>query len=137
MINKATLVGRLGKDAETKTLESGINVINFTLATSEKYKDKQGEWQEQTEWHNVSMFSKSINIAEYLLKGVLVYVEGKLKTRSWEKDGDKRYITEVVGRIGADGIIKFLEKVRSASEMPQPSDYEKNGSSEDLDDLPF
>lgn len=96
-VNKVILVGRLGKDPESRNLESGKQVVNFSLATSETYKDQSGNKKEITEWHNISMWDGLAGIAEkYLKKGEMVYVEGKLKTRSWEKDGITRYTTEVV-----------------------------------------
>jgi single-strand DNA-binding protein len=98
-VNKVILVGRLGKDPEVRNLESGVTVANFSLATSETYKDKTtGEKKEVTEWHNVALWRTWADVAaRYLHKGDLVYIEGKLRTRSWEKDGVMRYTTEVVG----------------------------------------
>lgn len=98
-INKVILVGNLGNDPETKYLPSGGAVTTISLATSESWKDKQtGEQQERTEWHRVVFFNRLAEIAgEYLRKGRKVYVEGSLRTRSWEdKDGQKRYTTEIV-----------------------------------------
>ena len=98
-VNKVIIVGRLGKDPEVRHLESGASVANFPVATSEVYKDRNtGERREQTEWHNVVLWRGLADIAEkYLHKGDMVYVEGKLRTRSWEKDGVTRYTTEIVG----------------------------------------
>jgi single-strand DNA-binding protein len=98
MINKITLVGRLGADPEVRTLESGAMVAKFGLATSENYKDKSGEWQEQTEWHDVVVWRGLAERAqEYLKKGSLVYLEGKLTHRKWQdKDGNPRKTSEVV-----------------------------------------
>lgn len=98
-VNKVILVGRLGKDPEVKTLENGGKIANFSIATSESYKDKKsGEKVENTEWHNISLWNSVAEIAEkYLKKGDNVYIEGKLKTRSYEKDGTTRYATEIVG----------------------------------------
>src|SRR5215204_4030353 len=96
-INKAILLGNLGKDAETKFTPSGIARTNFTIATSRRWKDQQtGDWKEETDWHNVVLW-RSENLANYLLKGKQIYVEGRLHTRSYDdKDGNKRWITEVV-----------------------------------------
>ncbi len=95
-VNKVILVGNLGRDAETKFTSSGVAVTRFSVATMERWKDKQtGEWKEETEWHNVTQW-RAENLAPYLTKGKQVYVEGKMKTRSYEKDGEKRYSTEVV-----------------------------------------
>jgi len=98
-VNKVILVGRLGKDPEVRHLENGAAVANFSIATSETYKDRQtGEKREQTEWHNVVLWRGLAEVAEkYVKKGDMIYVEGKLRTRSWEKDGITRYTTEVVG----------------------------------------
>lgn len=98
-VNKVILVGRLGKDPEVRHLENGATVANFSMATSETYKDRTtGERREQTEWHNVVLWRGLAEVAEkYVKKGDMIYVEGKLKTRSWEKDGVTRYTTEVVG----------------------------------------
>ena len=98
-VNKVILVGRLGKDPEVRNLENGASVANFTLATSESYKDKTtGEKKEITEWHNIVIWRGLAEIAQkYLHKGDMVYIEGKLRTRSWEKEGVTRYTTEVVG----------------------------------------
>lgn len=97
-VNKAILVGRLGKDPETRYMTSGEAVTNATLATSENWKDKSGEKQEKTEWHNLVFYRKLAEIAgEYLKKGSLIYVEGKLQTRKWQtKEGQDRYTTEIV-----------------------------------------
>ncbi len=98
MINKAILVGRLGKDPEIRYTQSGLPVANFTVATNEKWKDKNtGEMQERTEWHRIVAFGKLGEICgEYLSKGKQVYIEGRLQTRSWEQDGVTRYMTEIV-----------------------------------------
>jgi single-strand DNA-binding protein len=98
-VNKVILVGRLGKDPEVRNLDIGVAVANFTIATSESYKDKTtGEKKEITEWHNIVLWRGLAEVAQrYLHKGDLVYVEGKLRSRSWEKEGVTRYITEVVG----------------------------------------
>lgn len=96
-INKVILVGNLGKDPETRYLPSGGAVTNVTVATSENWKDKDGQRQERTEWHKVVFFNKLAEIAaEYLKKGSKVYVEGSLRTRSYDKDGQKHYTTEIV-----------------------------------------
>src|SRR5687767_6067224 len=97
-VNKVILVGRLGKDPEVRNLDNGATVANFTIATSESYKDKTtGEKKEVTEWHNIVLWRGLAEISQkYLHKGDLVYIEGKLRTRSWEKEGVTRYTTEVV-----------------------------------------
>jgi single-strand DNA-binding protein len=97
-LNKVTLIGNLGKDPDCQTLEGNISVAKFTLATTEMYKDKNGQSHSETEWHNVVLWRSLADLAKnYLHKGSMVYVEGKLKTRSYDtKDGDKRYVTEII-----------------------------------------
>ncbi len=97
-INKVILVGNLGRDPEVRYTPSGTAVANVTLATGESWKDRNtGEQQERTEWHRVVFFSRLAEIVEqYLKKGAKVYVEGSLRTNSWEKDGIKRYTTEII-----------------------------------------
>ena len=99
-VNKVILVGNLGRDPEVRHLENGRAVANFSIATSETYKNKQGERVTATEWHNIVLWTPLAEIAEkYLQKGKQVYIEGKLTTRSYEdKEGSTKYITEVVGR---------------------------------------
>ena len=117
-INKVILVGHLGRDPEVRTIESGAKVARFTLATTEVYKDKNGERKEITEWHNVICWRNLADIAEkYLSKGKLTYVEGKLRTRSWDDNtGAKRYTTEVV----ADNFIMLGAK-SDGSTPPMPA----------------
>ena len=100
MVNKAILIGRLGRDPEVRYTQSGTAVASFTLATNEKWKDKEGNPQEQTEWHKIAAFARLGEICgEYLAKGSLVYIEGRIQTRQWEdQDGNKRYTTEIVAR---------------------------------------
>lgn len=97
-INKVILVGSLGKDPETRFTASGQAVCNFSMATSEKFKDKSGASQERTEWHNIQAWGKLAEICgEYLSKGKLVYIEGRIQTRKWQdKDGNARYTTEII-----------------------------------------
>jgi single-strand DNA-binding protein len=96
-VNKVILLGHLGKDAETRFTPSGISVSKFSLATSRRSKDQQtGEWKESTDWHNIVMW-RTENVANYLLKGKQLYLEGRIENRSYEdKDGQKKYITEIV-----------------------------------------
>ena len=98
-INKVILIGNLGQDPETRYMPNGNAVTNISIATSEQWKDKQtGQPQERTEWHRVVFFNRLAEIAgEYLRKGSKVYVEGSLRTRKWEKDGEDRYTTEIIG----------------------------------------
>ena len=98
-VNKVILLGHLGKDPEIRAMETGRKVANFTLATSETYKDKNGERVENTEWHNVVFWGPVTEVIEkYVKKGTQIYVEGKLRTRSYEtKEGVKKYTTEILG----------------------------------------
>ncbi len=107
-VNKVILVGTCGQDPETRYLPSGNAVTNLSLATSEQWTDKQtGQRVEKTEWHRVSLFGKVAEIAgEYLRKGSQVYIEGKLQTREWEKDGIKRYTTEII--VDMQGTMQLL-----------------------------
>jgi single-strand DNA-binding protein len=97
-INKVIILGNLGKDPELKYTTSGQPVTNFTVATNERWKDKNGETQEKTEWHNIVAWARLAEIAnQYLTKGSQVYIEGRLQTRSWDdKEGKKHYTTEIV-----------------------------------------
>lgn len=126
-VNKVILIGRLGNDPEIKTLQNDSKVANFSLATSDIWYDKgTGEKKEATEWHRIVVWGKKAELVEkYLQKGSEVYLEGKLKTRSWEKDGITRYATEIVLE-EYNGQINFIGS-RQSSET-------KN---ETTDDLPF
>src|SRR4051812_30739 len=94
--NRVILLGRLGKDAEQKCTPSGVAVSNYSIATSWRSQNQQtGEWKEHTDWHNIQHW-RTENVSQYLVKGAKVYIEGRLQTRSYEKDGQKRYVTEVV-----------------------------------------
>ncbi len=131
-VNKVILIGNVGGDPETRYLPNGNAVTNITLATSDSWKDKQtGQQQERTEWHRVVFFGKLAEIAgEYLRKGSQVYVEGRLQTREWEKDGVKRYTTEIVvdmtgsmqmlgGRGGSEGGGDYAPQQRAPRPAPQ------------------
>lgn len=96
-VNKVILVGNLGRDPETRYMPNGDAVCNFSIATTDSWKDKSGAKQERVEWHNVTMYRKLAEIAgEYLKKGRPVYIEGSLQTRKWEKEGVTRYATEII-----------------------------------------
>jgi len=116
-INKVILVGHLGRDPEVRTTESGVKVARFTMATTETYKDKEGERKDMTEWHTIICWRGLAEIAEkYLNKGKQIYVEGRLRTRSWEDNtGAKRYTTEVY----ADNLI-MLGSRQDGSMPPMP-----------------
>ncbi len=98
-LNKVMLIGNLGKDPEVRYTASGTAVAGFSLATSERFKGKNGEWEDRTEWHNITLWGRLAEIAgEYLAKGKTVYIEGRLQTRKWQdRDGKDRYTTEIVG----------------------------------------
>jgi len=98
-INKVILIGNLGKDPEVRSLESGVKVTRFPLATTESYRDKSGNRTDHTEWHNIVLWRGLAEVAEkYLQKGNQIYLEGKIQTRQWEdREGNKRYTTEIVG----------------------------------------
>jgi single-strand DNA-binding protein len=140
-INKVILVGNLGKDPEVRHLEGGAVVAKFPLATSETYKTKEGQRVDQTEWHNIVMWRGLAESAEkYLRKGSLVYIEGKIRTRSWDdKDGHKRYMTEIV----ADTMTmlssrKPEEHHPGATQEQKPNVQEETSQGESTqDDLPF
>ena len=99
-VNKVTLIGNLGNDPEMKALPSGSQVANLSIATTDSWRDRNsGEMQERTEWHRVVCFDRLAEICgQYLRKGSRIYIEGSLRTRSWEQDGQKKYATEIVGR---------------------------------------
>lgn len=150
MVNKVILVGRLGKDPEVRHLENNSVVANFSLATSEVYRDKQGNKVEQTEWHNIVVWRRLAEIAEkFLRKGSMIYIEGKIRSRSWDdKEGNKRYTTEIV----ADNF-QMLDKASdrgeggmdnqgaSAAQASQPQTVSDSspgeGGNTNDDDLPF
>ncbi|MEZ7901315.1 MAG: single-strand DNA-binding protein [Urechidicola sp.] len=138
-VNKVILIGNLGKDPEVRHLESGAVVANFPIATSETYKDrKTGEKITQTEWHNIVIWRGLAEVAEkYLKKGNSVYIEGKLRTRSWDdKEGNKRYTTEIV----ADNMTMLGGKSDSGSSSDNSGSQESASSAFEGDssgDLPF
>lgn len=147
-INKVILIGNLGRDPETRYSQSGSAVTNFSLATSESWRDRSsGEQQDRTEWHNVVCFARLAEIAgEYLRKGSKVYIEGSLRTSSWEQEGQKKYRTEVMARElqmldsrGGDGDMSLDD---SQSNVPQsgggqPESSEGPPTSDFDDDIPF
>ena len=142
-INKVILVGHLGKDPEVRHLEGNVSVASFPLATSETY-NKDGRKIEQTEWHNIVMWRGLADVAsKYLQKGKLVYIEGKLRTRSFEdKEGHKKYTTEIVaenftmlGRKSDFDNGHIENTTPSKAEEDQPMDYNRPANAED--DLPF
>ena len=140
MLNKVMLIGNLGRDPEVRSLPSGQPVANFTLATSRRWKDRDGNRQEQTEWHNIVCFGKQAEIAgQYLTKGKQVYVEGRLQTRSWERDGQKHFRTEIVcdnfQMLGSRG--GGAAEPMAGSGRPEPDESSLGGPPLEDDDIPF
>jgi single-strand DNA-binding protein len=126
-LNKVMLIGNIGRDPEVKTLDGNNGsqkVATFTLATGEKYKDRNGELRENTEWHNIVAWRNLADICEkYIRKGMQVYIEGRIRTRSWQdKDGNTRYTTEIM----ADNL-----------QMLGKKDEKPAGNNMDFDDMPF
>jgi single-strand DNA-binding protein len=146
-VNKVILIGNLGKDPELRYTPGGAAVVNFSIATNEKWKDKEGNPQERTEWHNIVLWGRLAEIAnDYLRKGSPVYIEGRLQTRNWEdRDGNKRYTTEIVGMQmqmlgraeGAGSGGRGAEPDTNEMEGAGPAFDEKKGGDDVDDDLPF
>lgn len=160
-VNKVILMGNLGRDPEVRYMPNGEAVANFSIATTDSWKDKSGQKQERTEWHNIVMYRKLAEIAgEYLKKGRPVYIEGRLQTRKWEKDGVTRYTTEIIadqmqmlgGRDGGgnasyDGGMDDMNQdvgyapptnnARPAAASSAPSPAAKNNFDDFDDDIPF
>ncbi len=143
-VNKVILIGNLGKDPDVRHLENGATVANFPIATSENYKDrKTGEKVSQTEWHNIVVWRGLADITErYLKKGDKVYIEGKLRTRSWQdQDGNTKYTTEVVadnltmlGKSPDNSTSPLSQPAAATSSTTQNEDF---SGPDDSDDLPF
>ena len=130
--SKVMLIGNLGKDPEVRYLDNGVAVANFSLATTENYKNKEGERVSQTEWHNIVLWRGLAEVAEkYLKKGSSVYIEGKIKNRKWEdKEGNTRYNTEIL----ADNMTMLGGKQSQENVAPTPAN---DTSTDKADDLPF
>ena len=145
-INKVILVGNVGKDPVVQYVKEDVPVARFTLATSETFKDKSGEKQTNTEWHNIVVWRGLAKVVEqYIKKGSQLYVEGKLTTRSYEKDGATKYFTEVVvsnlemlGRAGESSSMPSKESGQS-SQTNEINDFDSSEATsfEETDDLPF
>jgi single-strand DNA-binding protein len=142
-LNKVMLIGNLGKDPEVRFTASGTAVASFSIATSDRVKNKSGEWEDKTEWHNVTLWAKLAEVAkEYLTKGKTVYIEGRLQTRKWQdRDGKDRWTTEIVGER-----MQMLSPKGEGGSRPSPSrndegfagapSYEDPSFNPD-DDIPF
>jgi single-strand DNA-binding protein len=151
-VNKVILLGNVGKDPEIRSTPGGTMVANFTLATSDRQKDAQGNWQDRTEWHNLVAFTRTAEIVrDYVKKGTKLYIEGKIQTRSWDdkESGAKRYRTEIIvndlsllsGRDdgGSSGGYSRGGSSSSSAEQRQPAaqdDYSQAAEISD-DDIPF
>ena len=146
-VNKVILIGNLGAKPEIKFSEDGKAIAIFSIATSESWTDKTtGEKVEKTEWHRIAVFGKLADIAQkYLDKGSKVYIEGQLRTRSWEKNGEKRYATDIVVS-GWNATLQMLNKVTSESVEPTPTNLDVapekkiqpvDDFEDDVEDIPF
>ena len=131
MLNKVILIGRLGRDPETRCMPNGEAVCNFSVATSEKYTDKNGQRQEASEWHNVTMYRKLAEIAgEYLKKGSQVYIDGKIKSRKYtDKNGVERTAYDII----ANEMKMLGGNAQTPAQKPQPAQAQEDIS----DDVPF
>ena len=151
-VNKAILIGNLGKDPEVRYMPGGEAVANITLATTDTWKDKSGTKQEKTEWHRVSFFGRQAEVVgEYLKKGSQIYVEGRIQTRKWQdKDGQDRYTTEIVadrmqmigGKSSGAGSFEVVEEnqpapARASAPAARPAPAAKGGFDNFDDDIPF
>jgi single-strand DNA-binding protein len=151
-VNKVTLLGNVGKDPEIRSSASGVMVANLTLATSDRQKDAQGNWQDRTEWHNLVAFNRTAEIVrDYVKKGSKLYIEGKIQTRSWDdkETGAKRYRTEIIVNElilltsrdeNAGGYSRGANTSTSAASFDQRPPAAANGQDETMisdDDIPF
>ena len=141
-VNKVILIGNVGKDPEVKYAPSGVALAKFSLATNERFKDKSGEWQDRTEWHNVLAWQRLAEIVgEYVRKGAKLYIEGKLQTSSWEdrSSGEKKYRTEIIARdivlLGSREAADETDSAR-AQEEREPV-HAGAGEVVDSEDIPF
>ena len=146
-LNKAMIIGRLGQDPDVRYTQSNTAVANMSIATSERYKDKSGEWKEKTEWHRVVAWGRTAEICqEYLKKGSQVYIEGPIQTRQWEdKEGQTRYTTEIkalqmtmLDSKGSGGGNNGPSAPQNQGSKPVSSSVDLNENMDDIDDdLPF
>lgn len=140
-VNKVTILGRLGKDPEIRSFQNGGKVVNLSVATSERFKDRDGNQQERTEWHSVAIFNDKLGeIAErYLRKGALVYLEGQLQTRKWQDQaGQDRYSTEIVLRQYRGELQLIGGKGEGNGDAPSEAPRQRKAADDDLsDEIPF
>ena len=143
MLNKVQIIGRVGKDPEVRYATNGDAIANFTVATSERYKDKQtGEAVEKTEWHNVSAYRRLAEIVgDYVKKGALIYIEGKIQTRKYDKDGVTHYATGIVASemkmLGSKDGGQQQQGQPRPQNKPAPSQSSGSGFNDMDDDIPF
>ena len=132
-LNKVMLIGNVGVDPEYRTTATGTAVVSLTLATNEKWTDKQGAKQEKTEWHRVAMFNKLAELAnQYVKKRSKIYIEGKITTSTYEKNGEKRYSTEIIANS-----MQFLDSKPKDSEPRQQAQSNSQFGDDFNDDIPF
>ena len=149
-LNRATIIGNLGKDPELRSTPSGSSVCSFSVATSESYKDRNGEMVDSTDWHNVVLWDRLAEVAaQYLKKGRKIFIEGKMKTRSYDgKDGAKKYVTEIVGQTmimldGAGGggggsySNEHSQKETTYSNNSDSNNLDSHVENDSFDDVPF
>lgn len=146
-LNKAMIIGRLGQDPDVRYTQSNTAVANMSIATSERYKDKSGEWKEKTEWHKVVAWGRTAEVCqEYLKKGSQVYIEGPIQTNKWEdKEGQTRYTTEIkalqmtmLDSKGSNSSGGAPKTAQSKASEPVSSNVELDDNLDDIDDdLPF
>lgn len=134
MLNQVSLIGRVGKDPEIKQFDNGNKVAKFTLATSEKYKDKDGNKQEKTEWHSIAIWGKLADVVEnYVKRGRLLYLSGKITYREYENNGQKKYFTEII----VSQMTMLGGKGDENNEGKQHESVIPNADDNSSDDLPF
>ncbi len=142
-VNKAILLGNLGRDPEVRYSPDGSAIANITIATTESWKDRSGEKQEKTEWHRVVFYGRTAEVVgEYLKKGSSVYVEGRIQTRKWQdKDGQDRYTTEIVGdrmqMLGSRSEGSAQDRTEQSQGAPKPQQRQSGGFDDMDEDIPF
>lgn len=138
MVNKVILIGNVGADPDVRYLDGGVAVTRFSLATTEVYNNKNGERVSQTEWHNIVLWRNLAQVAEkYVKKGMTLYIEGRLRTRTWDdQNGNKRYTTEIYGDT-MQMLSRKQDNYEKTPEPPMPEAPSNLNNTDDSDDLPF
>ncbi|WP_294141215.1 single-stranded DNA-binding protein [uncultured Sanguibacteroides sp.] len=138
MVNKVILIGNVGADPDVRYLDGGVAVTRFSLATTEVYNNKNGERVSQTEWHNIVLWRNLAQVAEkYVKKGMTLYIEGRLRTRTWDdQNGNKRYTTEIYGDT-MQMLSRKQDNYEKTPEPPMPEAPSNLSNTDDSDDLPF